>query len=192
MPTELNGVSVKVNGRPAYVYYISDTQINVLTPLDGTQGQVSVVVTNGMITSAAFSTVMGTVAPSFLLSGATKYIAATHAIGSLVGPASLSVPGYSFTPAQPGETVVLYGVGFGLPSATLAEGSSSQFGTLPTPPTVQIGGAEAAVQFAGIISPGLYQFNVVVPSSAANGDNTLTASYGGLTTPVGTVIAVQR
>jgi uncharacterized protein (TIGR03437 family) len=192
MPTELNGVSVKVNGRPAYVYYISDTQINVLTPLDGTQGQVSVVVTNGMITSAAFSTVMGTVAPSFLLSGATKYIAATHAIGSLVGPASLSVPGYSFSPARPGETVVLYGVGFGLPSGSLAEGSSSQLGTLPTPPIIQIGGAAAAVQFAGIISPGLYQFNVVIPDSATNGDNTVTATYGGSTTPVGTSIAVQR
>jgi uncharacterized protein (TIGR03437 family) len=192
MPTELNGVSVKVNGKPAYVYYISDTQINVLTPLDGTQGQVSVVATNGTITSAAFTTTMRTVAPSFLLSGATKYVAATHAIGSLLGPTSLSVPVYSFTPAQPGETVVLYGVGFGLPSATLADGSSSQFGTLPTPPTIQIGGAEAAVQFAGIISPGLYQFNVVVPRSAANGDNTLTASYGGFTTTVGTVIAVQR
>ena len=39
MPTELNGVSVKVNGKPAYVYYISDTQLNVLTPLGDTVGQ---------------------------------------------------------------------------------------------------------------------------------------------------------
>jgi uncharacterized protein (TIGR03437 family) len=175
-----------------YVYYISDTQINVLTPLDGTQGQVSLVATNGTMTSAPFTTTMGTVAPSFLLFGATKYVAATHASGSLLGPTSLSVPGYSFTPAQPGETVVLYGVGFGLPIATLVDGSSSQFGTLPTPPTIQIGGAAAAIQFAGIISPGLYQFNVVVPGSATNGDNAVTASYGGSTTPVGTVIPVQR
>src|ERR1051326_8072096 len=47
MPTQLSNVSVKVNGKSAYVYYISDTQINVLTPLDDTQGQVPIVVTNG-------------------------------------------------------------------------------------------------------------------------------------------------
>ena len=52
MPTQLRGVSVKVNGKPAYVYYISPTQVNVLTPLDGTQGSVPVQLTNGASTSA--------------------------------------------------------------------------------------------------------------------------------------------
>ena len=33
MPTQLAGVSVTVNGRPAYVYFVSPAQINVLTPL---------------------------------------------------------------------------------------------------------------------------------------------------------------
>jgi uncharacterized protein (TIGR03437 family) len=32
MPTSLDGVSVTVNGQPAYVYYISPTQVNILTP----------------------------------------------------------------------------------------------------------------------------------------------------------------
>jgi uncharacterized protein (TIGR03437 family) len=90
------------------------------------------------------------------------------------------------------ETVVLYSVGFGLPTLTLIDGSATQSGALPTLPVIQIGGAAAAVQFAGIISPGLYQFNVIVPATAANGDNPLTVSYGGLATPAGSVIAVQR
>ena len=34
MPTKLDGVSVTVNGKSAYVYYISPTQINILTPPD--------------------------------------------------------------------------------------------------------------------------------------------------------------
>ena len=34
MPTQLDKVSVTVNGKSAYVYYISPTQINVLTPPD--------------------------------------------------------------------------------------------------------------------------------------------------------------
>ena len=34
MPTSLDGVSVTVNGMAAYVYYISPTQVNILTPPD--------------------------------------------------------------------------------------------------------------------------------------------------------------
>ena len=45
--------------------------------------------------------------PSFLRFGASKHIAAIHADGSLLGPASMSVPGFPFSPAHPGETVVL-------------------------------------------------------------------------------------
>jgi uncharacterized protein (TIGR03437 family) len=59
-------------------------------------------------------------------------------------------------------------------------------------PVVQIGGVAATVTFAGVISPGLYQLNVVVPSTAQNGDNSLTCSYNGQNTPTGDLIAVQR
>jgi uncharacterized protein (TIGR03437 family) len=38
MPTQLDGVSVTVNGKPAYVYYISPTQVNILTPPDPMPG----------------------------------------------------------------------------------------------------------------------------------------------------------
>ena len=147
---------------------------------------------DGTNSSTPFTANMRIAAPSFLLFGASKSVVATHANGSLLSPASLSVPGYPFTPAQAGETVVLYAVGFGIPTTSLVDGSATQSGALPTLPVVQIGGAAVVVQFAGVISPGLYQFNVIVPTMAANGDNPLTASYGGLTTPAGSVIAVQR
>ena len=32
MPTSLDGVSVTINGENAYIYYISSTQLNILTP----------------------------------------------------------------------------------------------------------------------------------------------------------------
>jgi hypothetical protein len=48
------------------------------------------------------------------------------------------------------------------------------------------------VQFAGLVSPGLYQFNVVVPVTAPNGDNTLTAQYNGLTAQSGVLLTVQN
>jgi uncharacterized protein (TIGR03437 family) len=57
---------------------------------------------------------------------------------------------------------------------------------------INIGGIPATVAFAGIISPGLYQLNVVVPASAPSGDNPLTGSYGGQNTPAGVLITVQQ
>ena len=52
------------------------------------------------------------------------YAAATHTDGSLVGPATL-YPGRS-TPAAPGETIVLYGSGFGPASSSIAPGAAAQ------------------------------------------------------------------
>jgi uncharacterized protein (TIGR03437 family) len=63
---------------------------------------------------------------------------------------------------------------------------------LPTLPVIQVGGATATVTFAGVVSPGLFQFNLVVPANAASGDNTVTAGYAGFTTPSGALIMVQR
>ena len=195
MPTQLQGVSVKVNNKPAYVYWISPTQVNVLTPLDNTQGTVQVQLINGSNTSPPFTVNMRALAPAFLfsLSNGKKYVVGQHNDYSLIGPAVMSVSGYSFRPAKPGESIVLYASGFGLPETTLVGGSATQFGALPAPlPAVRIGGVPAMVSFAGVIAPGLYQLNVVVPSSDNGyGDNTITASYAGFTTPVGAVIPVQ-
>ena len=189
MPTQLGGVSVTVNGIPAYVYYISQGQIDVLAPLDTRTGTVPVVVTNGTAVSAAFDVIKTTLTPAFALSGGTSYLAATHANGTYVGPASA---GPLFTPASPGEEIVLYGFGFGLPTgATLVPGSSTQSGTLPSVPTINIGGQAAQVAFAGLISPGLYQFNVVVHANAANGDNPVTAVYNTVAISTAGFVPVQ-
>jgi uncharacterized protein (TIGR03437 family) len=192
MPTQLRNVSVTVNGKPSYVYFISPAQVNVLTGLDSTTGQIQVVVTNGANSSQAFTVNVRARAPGFFLFGATKYIASTHADGSLLGPASMSVPGYQFTPAKPNETVVLYANGFGLPSTPLVEGSSTQFSPLPSLPVFLIGGVQATVAYAGVVAPGLYQFNVVVPANAPDGDNSVTATYAGFTTTPGALITVQK
>jgi uncharacterized protein (TIGR03437 family) len=48
------------------------------------------------------------------------------------------------------------------------------------------------VKFAGLVVVGQYQFNVVVPSSLANGDQSITATYGGQTTQAGTSITIQN
>jgi uncharacterized protein (TIGR03437 family) len=189
MPTQLDGVSVTMNGANAFVYYISPNQVNVLTPPDLPPGPLQVTVTTGGMTSPVFTSQAHQYSPSFFIFGAGPYVVATHANGSLLGPASL-YPGLSM-PAAPGEVVVLYANGFGQVSPPIAAGSDAQSGNLPVLPVIQIGGISASVQFAGLVSPGLYQFNVVVPATAASGDNTLTAQYNGLTTQTGVLLNVQ-
>jgi uncharacterized protein (TIGR03437 family) len=189
MPTHLAGVSVTVDGKPAYVSYVSQGQINVLTPLDSKTGSVPIVVTSGSSVSEPFNVEQAALAPAFALAAGTKHLAATHAKGTYIGPVSL---GPGFSPAAPGEEIVLYGFGFGLPGgASLVAGSSMQTGNLPEKPGVQIGGETAQVDFAGLILPGLYQFNVVVPLTAADGDNTVNASYNKVPISTPGYISVQ-
>ena len=192
MPEQLGGISVTVNGKAAFVYYVSPTQLNVLAPVDVPPGSVQVVVSSGGRSSAPFGATMQAASPSFPRFGSNKYLVASHADYTLVGPVSLSAPGYPVTPAKPGETIVFYGFGFGLPENALANGSSSQSGKLPVLPSFQIGGNAATVLFAGVISPGLYQFNVIVPVASSDGDNVVTASYNGSAAPGGGLVPVKR
>jgi uncharacterized protein (TIGR03437 family) len=189
MPAQLDGVNVTINGENAFVYYISPNQVNVLTPPDLASGLVQVTVTTGRMTSAAFTAQAQQYSPSFFIFGAGPYLVATHVDGSLLGPASL-YPGLT-TPAVPGEVVILYANGFGPVSPPVTSGSDVQSGSLPVLPVIQIGGISASVQFAGLVSPGLFQFNVVVPATATDGDNMLTAQYNGLKTPTGVLLTVK-
>jgi uncharacterized protein (TIGR03437 family) len=188
LPTQLDGVSATVNGKSAYVYYISPTQVNILTPPDALSGPVQVVVTNGLLQSVAFTAPAQALSPSFFLFNGGPYVAATHANGSLLGSGIL-YPG-STTPAFPGETVVLYANGFGDTSGVVS-GSPSQSGSLSPLPAITIGGLAAVVQFAGLVAPGEFQFNVVVPPSAPDGDNTLIATFNGFSTQSGVLITVS-
>jgi uncharacterized protein (TIGR03437 family) len=188
LPTTLDGVNVTLNGENAYLEYISPTQLNILTPPDLATGSLQVKVTANGQTSAAFTVPVQALSLSFFVFDGT-HVVGTHLNGTDVGPTTL-YQGLT-TPAQPNEEVVLYANGFGTTSSPVVKGSESQSGSLPTLPVVQIGGIPATVIFAGLVSPGLYQFNVVVPQSAANGDNTLTAQYNGQSTQSGVVITVQ-
>ena len=205
MPVELNGVSVKINDKPAYIYFFCSAvtasicpvdQINVLAPLDTTQGTVNVVVTSPTGTSAPYRLRMETNSPAFLLFGAHGDIVARHldATYSLLGPTTL-YPGLS-TPAKAGEKILLAGIGFGLPTTTLVDGSSSQLGPLPQKPICFIGANQATVSGANVVSPGLYLLTVIVPNGTPSGDNLVTCSYQGNalvnnSTPSGDLINVQ-
>ncbi len=190
MPTALDGVSVTVDGKPAFVYYISPTQVNVLTPLDSATGVVQVQLKNNLGPSGNVATQMQAYAPGFYQFLPTAYVAAVHADGSLVGPTTL-YPGQS-TPARLNETILIYANGFGQTTPAIVNGSATQFGTLPVMPEIKLGGAVAKVAFAGVTAPGLYQFNVVIPGNISSGDNSIVATYNGVATQAGALISISN
>lgn len=189
LPTQLDGVSVTVNGKAAFVYYISPTQVNVLTPPDPISGTVAVQLTSGGIKSNVVNSAAQALSPAFFTFDAT-HITAIHLDGSLVGPATL-YPGLS-TPAKPGETIIVYANGFGTTTVPIVSGGLTQSGTLTGTLIVGIGGFPADVPFAGLVAPGEFQFNIVVPPSAPDGDLGISASYNGVVTPPSATLAVQH
>jgi len=56
---------------------------------------------------------------------------------------------------------------------------------------VKIGSLTATVESAGLVSAGLYEFDVVVPAGAPSGDNTLTATYNGMDTAPLALITIE-
>jgi uncharacterized protein (TIGR03437 family) len=190
LPTSLSGVSVRINGLPAYVEYISPTQINVLPADDPTVGPVQVQVTAPGGTSNSFTAQKQQFAPAFFTIGG-GYIAALHANYSLVGKPNL-LPGVVTQPAKPGEIILLYATGFGptnppTPSAELVATPAM----LASSVQVTIAGEAASVAYAGLVEAGLYQLNVTVPN-VPDGDAVVLAKIGNVQTQAGALITVGQ
>ena len=170
-PEMLDGTSVIIGGQPAYVSFISDAQLDVQVPSNIGTGPQRVVVTTSLGSSAPYVLSVsplepGLYAPSLTNVGGTQYVWALLPDGSLALPPG-SVAGVTSRQAKPGETMVMYGIGFGPVSPAIPAGQIVQHATpLAEPFHVLFGGAPATVSFAGLASGfvGLYQFNVVVPN----------------------------
>ena len=171
-PTSLEGVSVTVNGRATFVNYVSPTQVNVQLPAGvPTGGAVPVIVTtNGQASAPVMIPIKtqsaGILAPASFKVGDKQFAAAAHAGGSFVSATA---------PAVPGETLVFYGIGFGLvnPASVPIAGRVINIpNTLASRVEFKFGGVAGQVAFAGLVQGlvGVYQFNVVVPAGAATGD----------------------
>jgi protocatechuate 3,4-dioxygenase beta subunit len=189
-PTSLDGVRVSINGKDAFVYYISPTQINVQAPADSLSGTVQVVVTNSNGASAPTSVTLQPVLPGFFRL-AEGYITATGASGNYLAPTGL-VSGLVTTPARAGDTITLWGTGFG-PVNPAAEPGEAFSGASPllNPLKLRIGQSDALVPFAGMTAAGVYQFNVIVPD-LPSGDYPVTAEIAGVRTSSVARLRIQQ
>ncbi len=201
-PTTLGDVSVTIDGKLAYLWYVSPTQINLQAPDDNNLGKsVSVVVTTP--TGNATSTVtLGQFGPSFsVLDG--KHVAGiilrsdgsgTNGGGAydILGPTGTSL-GYKTVAAKAGDTLALFGVGFGPTNPTVSAGKAYTGGAQTNSSVVvSINGVSVNPAFAGLTSAGLYQINLVqIPAGLGTGDVALQATVGGSQTQAGVLLSLQ-
>jgi uncharacterized protein (TIGR03437 family) len=194
-PVSLGGASVTINGKAAYVWYVSTSQLNVQAPDDTQTGIVPVVVTtaNGSATSTV--RLDGFARSLSLLDN--KHVAGiilrSDGTGAydIIGPTGTSL-GYSTVAAKAAGSIVLFGVGFG-PTTPAVPARQAYSGAAPTTygVTVSIGNMSVLPRFSGLSSAGLYQLNLTVPSGLGAGDVPLQAAVNGVRTPSGAVISLQ-
>jgi uncharacterized protein (TIGR03437 family) len=192
-PTALDGVSVSINGKAAYVWYLSTGQLNVQAPEDTATGNVAIMVANCKAASAPITFARRTLAPGFLApsnytAGGTQYMVATFASdGAYVLNTSTGAAfGLNCRPAKPGDLIVAYGIGFGdvTPSILpgLIVGASN---ALVNPIKLSFGSTPATLTYSGLAGSfvGLYEFYITVPSTLGNGDYQINITQNGTAVP---------
>jgi uncharacterized protein (TIGR03437 family) len=199
-PTWLGGTSVLVDGKPAYLSYVSPWQVNLQVPDDTAIGPVSVVLTNGAGTVTS-SVTLAPFAPSFPLLD-TEHVAAIiprsdHSGAydggayDILGPTGNSL-GYATVAAKAGDTVWLYAFGLG-PTDPVVPSGQAFSGAAPTTNTVtlSINNVSIPLLFSGLSRAGLYQLNFTVPAGLGSGDLPIAVSVGGSQSPSSDVISLQ-
>jgi uncharacterized protein (TIGR03437 family) len=198
-PTSLDGIGVTIGGKAAFIRYISPGQVNVQVPDGIGTGPVPVVVTSGGTSSdaqnvTASDMLPGLLAPASFKTNSGQYVVAQLPDNTYAGnPAEIA--GTS-RPVKPGEIIVLYGIGFGPVTPSIAAGSiAGSSNQVTNNLVIRFGQIQATdIRYKGL-SPnyvGLYQFNVVVPANVPDGDQTLDVSVGGVSTGQTLLIAVKK
>jgi uncharacterized protein (TIGR03437 family) len=186
-PTMLNGVSVSIGGQAAFVDYISATQVNAQLPSNiATGGPLQLTVTNANGTSAPVNITVNTTEPGLLAPvsfkiGGNQYVVGQHSNGSYVLPVG-AISGVTSSPAKPGETIVIYGVGFGSVIPNIPAGEIvTESNQLSASFEILFGKTPAQLPYFGLAPSfvGLYQFNVTVPTVTDNDLVLLTFNLGG-------------
>lgn len=200
LPTELDGVKVSINGKPAYVYFISPNQINVQAPSDGSSGPVQVQITTPAGASDPITVAKQPLAPAFFtwagsVVGGEKYLGAVISDGTFAGKTGLLQPlSINTRPVKPGEVVLMFGTGFGPTNPDISAGQVvSTPLRMSTSAKIFFGDTEAEILDTGyLIYSGEYQFNVRVPANLADGDFKVAAQLGSVRTQDNIFLTVQK
>jgi uncharacterized protein (TIGR03437 family) len=199
-PISLGGSSVTIDGQAAYLIYVSPTQINLQAPDDTATGPVPVIVTTAAGTFTSTVT-LAQFAPSLFLldsvhvdgiilrsDGSGAYGGGTY---DILGPTGNSL-GYATVAAKAGDSVALFGTGFGPTNPFVPAGQAfSSAAPTTNPVSLLINNVSVTPSFAGLSGAGLDQINLTIPAGLGTGDVPLLAIVGGVQTPSSVVISLQ-
>jgi uncharacterized protein (TIGR03437 family) len=172
LPTQLDGVSVTIDGNAAYVSAIAPAQITVQAPDDASLGPVSVVVTNNGIASNSFPIQLQAESPGLYQWSAPYLVAIQANCGEVSSAGPFTGVAAATAPATPGGTVTLLGMSFA-----------------PTDPTANCNLVSPAGLFAGIATVPAQPGDTVVFWGTGFGPTTPVAPAGQLV-PAGQVDSV--
>jgi uncharacterized protein (TIGR03437 family) len=167
LPTEIAGTSVRINGLPAALLYVSDLQINFVVPQSVTGTTALVVVESSDGESTAFEATLRPYDPAIFFDSGTN-------LGAVLRSGSGQKT--NVVPALPGSFVEIFATGLG-PLI------SPRRGVLVTdkPVTATLNGQAMEVSYSGIAPGfvGLYQINAKVPDGLAPGTYSLLVQQEG-------------
>jgi uncharacterized protein (TIGR03437 family) len=157
-PSTLGGVSVMLNGTAAPLSFVSDTQVNFLTPDNLLPGMVDLTLANPAGSSTPLKAQVDAHAPGIFFDIATGFGAVL-----IAGTADLT----QVHPAKPGDYLEVYCTGLGALNGQTVQAA--------------LAGGNAPVVYSGQTPiPGLYQVDIQVPSGIAPGKQPLTLSVAGV------------
>jgi uncharacterized protein (TIGR03437 family) len=192
VPTTLGGTQVMFDNVAVPLFYSSNGQVNALVPFDVASEKSTVLkVTFSGQTSAAMTLPVQVTLPGLFTDNASG-----TGEGAILN--SDNTVNSASKPAQPGLPIQLFGTGGGVTNPPSVDGAlnpvTAQLGSLQASTSVLIGGQPALVQYAGPapgLVAGVYQINVVVPSSTPSGAVTVVVNIGNNSSPSTVTVQVQ-
>ena len=163
LPTEIDGVSVIVNGIPCNLFFVAPGQINFLIPYEITTSTAVIEVVRQGAAGPSVTIPMAPTAPAFFVWNGNLAVA-EHTDGTLISPQS---------PAQSSEIVVLYAGGLGRTSPDIESGEVATVAMsilYASQLRILLNGSAcpaSSVLYAGIAPDfvGLYQINLQLPAN---------------------------
>jgi uncharacterized protein (TIGR03437 family) len=211
LPTNLASTCVYVGPVPAYITYVSPSQINAIVPALASTAPVVVTYTKAGVTvisgcgtasqnsSPLFEAQYASASPEFLYwtqnaNGQNPVIAVDALHGDYIGVTG-SVPGLTLRTAKAGDLLTLYGIGFGAtssgptPGAIPAGADSATAGY-----TLMVGQTPVPASYVGVTPTvaGLYQVNFIVPPNLGPGNQPIVLNVNGVSTPPGAFVAIGQ
>ena len=189
LPKALGGVTVLINSSPAYLFFVSPTQINLLIPASMSPAAVKLTVLREGTSGAAVPIVLSATAPGLFQLTPTTLLA-THQDGTIINPNS---------PAIAGETIIVYATGLGptvpdFPDGTLPDRAAlitnfRNMGVAINSVLVD----QSTIQYAGVTPgcAGLYQINLVLPNPLPSNPE-IRLGIAGQNSPPGTLLPTQQ